>query len=169
MKKVIRKINKDVFIKKNISELKKFLKQNGYWSNYKELYKHRQMKFVASKIALIFDRSLSINELVELELKMMDVKINKGENMFKNVFGNFEKLVVVKGDWASFSKMMFYIYQTSTYWRDKKNNVENVFTGDNYVEINAIKRNYYYQWLNSLDLKLRDYNILIIEVMRRIF
>ena len=146
----------------------KLLKQNQKWKLVKEKYKHKQMRLVFSKIALIFNPNIEINKLIEGESKMLEAKKDQQETMFLNIFSQFEKITNEKANWKSFAKYLWYVFQTSTYWKDKKQNIENIFIKNNYIKMNQTKRKYLFEWMHSMDVSDSNYNHRITRTLKEL-
>lgn len=155
---------------KSLKAIKRLLKQNKQWSEYKKKYAHKQMRLVSSKIALIYNQDLSLEELYKLEVMALEAKKVNEEKMFEDLYFELDKMVNRPYiDWESFGRYMWYTYQTSTYWKDVKKKRPNVFNSRNYIEQNAIKREYYSKWLQSIDLSIEGANDRIIKVQKEVF
>lgn len=152
-----------------LKEIKNLLKDNKKWAEYKKKYKHPQMRLIFSKIIFVFNKDVSIEDLYKKELQYLEADKSKQEEMFKTIFKSAERLSGVKADWESFAIFMWYVYQTSTYWKDIKKNVKNVFNVKNYNELNQVKRNHYNDWLHSLSPNIENLNNSIIEVLRLVY
>lgn len=151
---------------KKIKKIKKVLKKEKLWITYCQKFRHKQMKFIFSKIALILKLDLNIDILMTYEKKMMHSNIQKKEDMFLNVFQDMGKLTEIKADWESFAKFLFYIYQTSSFFYDRKKKIKNVFLQNEVIEMNQIKRNHYDKWLFSLDQIKPDFNLIVTKILK---
>ena len=145
---------------KKIRKIKKKFKRKEL-KIYNSLFKHRQMKFAISKILLACNKNIDVKDLYNIEKSMID--INKDNKMFNLAFANANKISKINADWKSFSEFMWYAYQTSTYYKDIKKNINNVYNKENFVEINNIKRKKYLLWLHSLP-KEKDFNFIVIKI-----
>lgn len=153
-----------------LKAIKKLLKQNKQWSEYKKKYAHKQMRLVSSRVSLIYKEDLTVEKLYALEVKMLEAKKADEEEMFLEVFKNFNDfLEVPKVDWKAFAKYLWYVYQTSTYWKDSKKKRPNTFNTKNYIEKNQIKRAYYSKWVESIDLSIPGANERLTRVMKEVF
>lgn len=150
-------------MKKKLRAIKKQLKQQGLYKKYKTQFKHKQMKLLISKIVLIFNSEADIIHLFELEKSLIEKEVN--EKMFDETLLSFESLTGKKANWALFSIFLFYVYQTSTFWRDMKKGVKNVYSLSNYNELNLKKRQAYNAWFKSMEIDL-DFNSKLIQVLR---
>lgn len=152
-----------------LKEIKKELIAQNKWQSYKAKYKHPQMKFIFSKIALIFNPDLSSKALVSFEIEMIETNKDKKEEMFVNVFKKMKTLTNVKANWNAFGKFMWFVFQTSTYWQDTKKNINNVYTKRNYITVNQTKRDLFNEWLHSIDPHTQNYNDLIVETLKKVY
>ncbi|WKX02208.1 hypothetical protein [Candidatus Mycoplasma mahonii] len=148
-----------------LKEIKKLLKQSHKYRAYKKKFQHKDMKLLFSNVALTFNAKIETDILIQEELKLAD-EVN-GPKMFLHSFKKLSKYTNKKIDWESFGHFVWYIYQTSTYWKNKSGS--NIFTKENYVEQNEIKRHYFYNWLESIPPQTASYNLKIKEVMKRVF
>lgn len=154
---------------KKLKEIKKHLIIQNKWLSYKEKYKHPQMKLIFSKVALIFNPDLSIKELVSFELEMLEANKEKKDEMFVPIFKKLRNLTNVKADWKAFGKFMWFVFQTSTYWKDEKKGINNIYTKRNYITVNQTKRDLFNEWLHSIDHNTNNYNDLIIETLKKVY
>lgn len=152
---------------KNLKMIKKYLKQNKFWSLYKEKFKHKQMKFAITKIAFIVDKNVSKETLIKMELAALNS--NKDKNMYVESFKIFSNKINYKADWKSFGEFMWYIYQTSTYYKDIKKNIKNVYNETNINFINETRRKLYGTWLHSMDKTDDLFNEKIINISKIVF
>lgn len=153
-----------------LKAIKQLLKQNNQWREYRKKYAHRQMRLIFSKIALIYNPELSVQQLYQKEVEMLKAQKNDGEKMFKEVFKDFGDLSRrPKVNWGEFAIYMWYVFQTSTYWKDKSRRRPNTFNTRNYIEINQIKRQHYDKWIKSIDLSIPGANDRIIKVQKAVF
>lgn len=153
-------MNKSKQIKTQIKNLKQ-------WRKYKKVFHHPQMRLLFSRIALMLDPEINLKFLLDKELLL--IQIEKSPEMFVEIYQSLESVASLKCDWTTFGKFIWYIYQTSTYWKDTKKKRGNIFTRDNYLEQNQIKRELYQQWLDSIDKSNCDFNNYIIEISRMVF
>ena len=134
---------------------------------YKNKFKNKQIRFVFSKIALIFKEDIDVKTLFKGEEIIF--LADKDKNMFVQSFLLLKDKIDKKIDWESFGKLMWYSYQTSSYWKDKKHGNNNIFSKENYVEKNEEKRDLYYLWINSLPKEIKNYNLKIQRSLKVIF
>lgn len=152
-----------------LKEIKKQLIAQDKWLSYKDKYKHPQMKFVFSKVALIFNADLTVEELMPFELEMLKASKEKKEEMFIPIFKKLRNITNVKADWKAFGQFMWYAFQTSTYWKDSKKGIANIYTKRNLITVNQVKRDLFNDWLHSIDHKTENYNELIIETLKKVY
>lgn len=151
-----------------LKEIKIILKSSKNWRKYKHKFHHKQMQFLFSKIVLIFQPDIDINKLAKQEILMLNTDKKDGDAMFLKIFENMQEFTGVKANWEEFAKFIWYVYQTSTYWKDSRKNIPNVFNKKNYIEKNRIKREHYYHWLYSMDIK-ENFNNNVIKVLKEVF
>lgn len=152
-----------------LKDIKKELIVQNKWASYKEKYKHPQMKFIFSKVALIFNPDLSVDELIPFEIEMLNANKDKKEEMFVNIFKKMRNITQVKADWKIFGKFIWFVFQTSTYWKDTKKNISNIYTKRNYITVNQTKRDLFNDWLHSIDHNTENYNDLIVETLKKVY
>lgn len=152
---------------KSLKIVKKILKQKKIWKLYKQKFRHDQMRFLTSKILLIFNDTISPKILVENEILLL--KSIKDEKMFVSVFETFNNLAKNNYNWQAFGLFIWYVYQTSTFYYDQKHKIKNVYDEFNYLQRNNQKRQFYYQWLESIDPGTKNYNYLIKKVLKQVF
>lgn len=152
---------------KQSKQIKKLLKTKGKWEEYKNVFTHKQMRLATSKIALVFNEKISINKLTKIELDLMSSE--KNSKMFDNAFKELSLLVNYKADWKSLGKFMWYQYQTSTYYKDIKVGVKNIYNPNNIIEINEKRRGFYLKWLHSIGMNDSLFNEKIIQVSKIVF
>ena len=152
---------------KELKQLKNKLKQDNLWSIYKKKFNDKSMRLILSYIILIYKPSTSIDEMIEIEKELITKK--NDESMFNSVFIKVKEITNKNFDWESFGKFMWYVYQTSTYYKDIKKNVENIYTTENFIQINKIKTNLFFKWLQSIPVNEEKYNFNIRLIMSRVF
>lgn len=153
-------MNKSKQIKAQIKNLK-------LWRKYKKKFQHPQMRLLFSRIALTLDPEINLKFLLDKEMFLIEVE--KSPEMFVEIYESLSSIASFKCDWTVFGKFIWYIYQTSTYWKDARKKRVNVFTKENYLEQNQIKRELYQEWLDSIDKSNRSFNNYIIEISRMVF
>lgn len=149
---------------KQLKQIKDNLKTNNELKRYKNIFKHRQMRFATTKIALIFNKNISAIKFYEIEKELINTP--KDERMFKNAFLKMEKAINYKANWESLGKFMWYQYQASIYYKDIKNKTPNIFNKENMIKMNEIKRTFYSEWLHSLSKDDISFNKKIIQVSK---
>jgi len=152
---------------KELKQLKNKLKQDNLWSIYKKKFNDKSMRLILSYIILIYKPSTSIDEMIEIEKELITKK--NDESMFNSVFIKVKEITNKNFDWESFGKFMWYVYQTSTYYKDIKKNVKNIYTTENFIQINKIKTNLFFKWLQSIPVNEEKYNFNIRLIMSRVF
>ena len=83
------------------------------------------MKLTITKIALIVNPEIDIEILEKMEIILL--KSKKNSEMYFESFKIFKKNINYVADWDSFAKFMWYAFQTSTYYKDIKKNINNVY------------------------------------------
>lgn len=147
-----------------LKQVKNKLRQENIWASYKETFKHKQMKLITTKIALIFKDKININVFYKLEKELMSKTKNK--EMFKEAFAILEKEVKYKANWEELGKFMWYAFQTSTFYKDQKKDIKNIYTYENSIRLNTKKREHFLKWLHSVDKKDIEFNNKIIAVQK---
>ncbi len=140
---------------------------NDTWKEYKNKFKHKSMRFIISYIILLYAPSIPINDLVTIERQL--ISKNKNIKMFDDAFIEVKKITKKDFNWESLSKFMWYAYQTSTYYKDIKKGISNIYTLDNFIEINAIKIKLFSEWLTSIPVTEEKYNFNIRSFMSKVF
>lgn len=151
---------------KKLKQLKKKLKKNNLLFEYKNKFKHKQMRFAISKIAMIYYPTISLDDLFILESNILNQDI--GPEMFISSFKMFKKISGLSSDWESFGKFMWYQFQVSTYYKDVKKGNNNIFI-ENEVKKNQEKRILFLKWLHSVDKTEENFNQKIIKLQKKIF
>lgn len=151
---------------KLLKQIKSNLKEQKKLKEYDRVFKHKQMKFLVTKIALVFSDDINIDKFTKLEIKLSESK--KGPDMFSESIKTLEEETKYKADWKSFANFLWFIYQTSTYYRDLKKGMENVYV-DNIIKINEKRRNIYNTWMESLAKDDSQFNHKITQVSKLVF
>lgn len=154
--------------KKIVKQIKTLFKKENQLKKYKKIFSNKQMQFFLSKLDFIFNKDQSdINYLFEIEKRLMNnfwleqEWINIILNLSNKWLDEFSSI-----DWKSFAKYIFYIYNYSEFY-NKKSQLNNLYSIDNFVEINDVKKNHYDKWIESLyNLKNNDFNKYVISVLR---
>lgn len=149
---------------KQLNLIKRKLKKDKVWNDYKTKFKHKQMRFVVSKIASVFVKNININKFHKIEKSLIETP--NGEDMFDEAFRQLSREIKYKADWESLGKFMWYAYQTSTFYTDQKAGIKNIYTLENSIELNDIKREHFLKWLHSVDNTDDKFNNKIMEVQR---
>ena len=152
---------------KQLKQVKNKFTEQDVYNEYAFKYKHKQMKFITSKIVLIYNPKVSVDELIKLETLML--KADKGKDMFDEPFKMVEKLTNTVADWKSFSKFMWYVYQTSTFFKDEKKGIKNIFNNENTIKLNEIRRGFFHKWLHSFPENQKNYNENVMQVSNLVF
>ena len=150
-----------------LNQVKSHLKSNGVYKEYKNAFKHKQLRFALTKIALTFNESIHAIDLSKLEMELL--KQNKDKDMFIKPMETLNKLVNYKANWKELGKFMWYAYQTSTYFTDRKINVPNIYNGNDNIKVNATKRKHYLKWMHSVDSRDDEFNNKIIKVLKQVY
>ena len=149
-----------------LKQISKELKKVKALKAYNHIFKHKQMKYASSKALLIFNPKASIKILVSMEYKLMKEK--KDKKMFINNMKVLSKNTNGNIDWKVFGEFLWYLFQTSTYYKDIKLNIKNIYSKDNFIEINSKKRDVYQKWIDSLDKKDPHYNTKIRQILKEL-
>ena len=149
-----------------LKNLNKEFKKNNKLEEYKEKFAHKQMFFACSKVALIFKEDVSIDYLYEMEVNLIDTK--KDINMFKVAMKELSKITNKNINWDIFAEYLWYLYQTSTYYKDIKKDIINIFNEETFIKLNSLKRDAYQVWIDSLDKADPEYNVRIRKVIKEL-
>lgn len=147
-------------------KIKSMLRENKQLKLYKKALKSSNCFYLITKIASIFDTTISDNELYQLEINLIE-NIND-QKIWAKVFYDssiFFKFPFNQCDWKSFGLFMYYNWGVATF---KKNPAKNTsfYNYENFNDLNAIKSNYYNNWINSiLNTKDLEFNIYIRKVL----
>ena len=152
---------------KKLKLVKKEFKKTKLLKEYKNKFTHKDMRFIFSYVSLTFNKESNIDELVNVEVQL--AKVKQGPKMFVKAFSSLSKTTDKNIDWKSFGEFMWYIFQTSTYWKDSKKDIKNLYTKKNFIEMNEKKRILYNNWMRSIPTSTSDYNQLLMDVMKRVF
>ncbi len=152
--------------RKTINSIKKYLKKDSNLKKYKKIFKNKQMRFLFTKISVIFDSSISQKHLANIELSLLYNPTKENfilllERLAKTFDNKFHKL-----KWESLAICFWYTFQNSLFYNKK---VNSEYTFDNFVTLNNIKRNAFSQWLKSFyNLKNIDFNNYVVQVLENI-
>lgn len=153
---------------KKVNKIKLILKNNNKYNEYKLLFKNKQIRFLFSKISIIFESSVSNDDLANLELSLLNnptkdnfiISIEKLSKTFNEKF--------IDLSWKNLGVSLWYTFQTSLFY-NKKRKIPCEYTTENFISLNNIKRNNYSKWLKSFyDTKNIDFNKYVIEVLENI-
>ncbi|MBD5423401.1 MAG: hypothetical protein HDR43_02810 [Mycoplasma sp.] len=152
-----------------LKTIKKGIKKNKCYSSYKKALQCRKCFFILTKISIIFDSSISGEELLQLETKLYK-NINNPE-IWKEVFkasSIFFKKPFENCDWNSFGIFMYYNWGKWIFNKNEKKN-KSFYTYDNFNKLNDIKSKYYNDWMNSIiSTKDLEFNTYIRKVLKSI-
>lgn len=150
-------------------EIKKELKSQNKFTLYKNSFEKKSTFFLLTKISNIFESTISIKELSQLEFDLSQ-KINDQGN-WANIFQKasvFFKKPYSSCNWKSFGVFMFYTWSISTF-NENVNKNKSIYNLNNFNDLNADKMNHYNQWINSMiDTGDLDFNIYIRKVLKEI-
>ncbi len=152
---------------RKLKQIKKQIKSEGEWKKYKNVFRHKQMRLIFSEVALLLNPEINLKFLMDCEISLLSFE--KGPKMFVETFKTLNDRVTFKCDWEMFAHFLWFVYQTSTYWKDTKKKKTNIFTKDNYLEVNQQKRDCYQKWIDSIDKENKMFNTYIIEMSRMVF
>lgn len=154
-------------LKLQIQKVKNHLKQNGSYQDYKNIFAHKQMQFLLTKINHIFNDQPQASDTLDLEINLIKTFNNPNgwiEAINQLSFKWNEKWHQI--NWSSFGHFLYYIYHYSLYYV-KKTTVEKIYTQANFIELNDQKIFYYNQWIKSMyDSHITDFNQYVIAVLR---
>ena len=154
-------------LKSQIREVKKTLKKNHKYQEYKKIFIHPQMRFLLTKINFIFNDNANFKETIDLELFLLN-NFNNPQNWIDAIINLSQKWNPKwnKINWKSFGLFLYYIYHYSLYYC-KKTVVSKIYTQDNFIELNHQKIYYYNQWIKSMYKSyILDFNQYVIAVLR---
>ncbi|UVD81946.1 hypothetical protein NV226_01410 [Mycoplasma iguanae] len=153
-----------------IKVVKTELKKNNLYNEYKLTFKNRQIRFVLTKLIILFDLEIQVKQISELESYLINKNNSK---MFllplQELFAMQKNHPLKKIDAKNLANFLFYIYQTSRFYYDKKTGQKNIFINKN-VEIvhrkNTEKRNYYHAFARQLEEIYPDYNFYLRQILK---
>ena len=152
---------------KKLKLIKKELRKAKVLNEHNERFAHKDMRLIFSYVSITFKEDADIASLVKTEIELTKVKI--GPKMFVKAFSSLSKTTDKNIDWKSFGEFMWFIFQTSTYWKDSKKGIKNIFNKKNFVDKNKQKRDLYNNWMRSIPTSTPDYNQKLMNVMKRVF
>ncbi len=153
---------------KTINSIKKYLKKDNNLKKYKKLFKNKQIRFLFTKISVIFDSSISQKHLANIELSLLYNPTKENfvlllERLSKTFDNKFHKL-----KWESLAVCFWYAFQNSLFY-NKNKKIDCEYTFDNFIELNNIKRDAFSKWLKSFyNLKNIDFNNYVVQVLENI-
>ena len=154
--------------RKTISSVKKYLKKGGNLKKYKKLFKNKQIRFLFTKISIIFESTISNEQLSNIEISLY---YNPTESHFVESLKRLSKTFdnkFLKLKWDKLGVCLWYAFQTSLFY-NKAREVECEYTLENFITLNNIKRESFSQWLKSFyDTKNIDFNNYVIKVLENI-
>ncbi|MCU4117309.1 hypothetical protein N8G13_02435 [Mycoplasma zalophi] len=154
-------------INNNIRKLKLLLYTNPKSLKYISRFKHKQMQFLVSKIFLLFESSLSLNELIKIEYELLEKNFLK--DMYVDIFMDNKSTFneqFINCKWESFAKFLYYIFQTSTYFYDKKHKVPNIFIIGGETTMNEEKRRLFNEFSESLEKASSNFNFYVKQILK---
>ena len=152
---------------KKLKLVKKELKKAKVLKEHNKRFAHKDMRLIFSYVSLVFNDDADIELMVKTEIELTNVKI--GPKMFVKAFSSLSKTTNKNIDWKSFGEFMWFIFQTSTYWKDSKKGIKNLFNKKNFIDKNEQKRVLYNNWMRSIPTSTPDYNQKLMDVMKRVF
>ncbi|MGX9358419.1 hypothetical protein ACWXVL_01350 [Mycoplasma sp. 128] len=158
---------KSNYIKQTVAKINLILVKNQVILKYRQRFRNKQMRFLISKILILFDTNYSINKLAEVEIELMNSNFQK--NMFLTILLNHVNSIDEKFqscDWKSFGKFLYYIFKTSTYYYDVKHQVPNIFEIHGITSSNARKRDLFNDFCMSLEKVIPDFNYYVRLILK---
>ena len=146
-----------------MKRIKNSFKEQKLLKEYKQKYKHKQMVFMFSNIMLTLNENADVEKLIEVEKELLRKEIS--EDMFEVYALRGKEISGMDLDWESFSKFIWYVFQTSTYYSDIKKGKHNIYNVENYIELNSTKRKLYFNFIHSIDKNLEGYNDKIMRIL----
>jgi len=156
--------------KKNCKLIKKYLKRKNLYHAYKKFFVHRATRFSFTWIISFFNKDLSdeiIKQISEYEFELTKCKDKK---QFANIFSKITSFTPKKYSavcWDEFGIYFYYVWQTSRYYYDKKHSKKNIFISNDYIKLNSLKRNHFYNWVDSLKKCDKNFNTLILYLRKK--
>ncbi|MGL5205423.1 MAG: hypothetical protein ACRC7B_00715 [Metamycoplasmataceae bacterium] len=150
---------------KKINKIKDLLVQNNKYKEYKSIFQNKQTRFLLSKMSIIFESKLSIEDLLKIEILLMeeptkDNLVNLMLELSKTFDDKFIEL-----EWNEFAICLWYVFQMSIFY-NKRKIIPCEYTIENYVSLNNIKRKNFAKWLKSFyDTGYIDFNKYVIKVL----
>ncbi|QJG67155.1 hypothetical protein [Mycoplasma phocoenae] len=154
-------------INNKIRKLHLSLLANKNLLKYNSRFKDKQVRFLISKILILFDTNYSIEQLVELEISLMQsafVSSMYVDKLLLSVDSLCKKYQSC--NWKALGKFLYLIFKTSTYYFDKKHKVPNIFIIHGEIEINEKKREALNDFAISLEAVETDFNFYIRKILK---
>ncbi|MDK2819963.1 MAG: hypothetical protein KFW07_03940 [Mycoplasmataceae bacterium] len=151
---------------KKVKKVKKSLKKVNKFKEYKKIYKNVQMQFIFTKLSIIFESKISIENLVKIELSLLNDPtqanfVKSMKELSQSFIDDFKNL-----EWNNFAIFIWYSFQTSLFY-NKRRKVPCEYTYENFIALNKIKRINFTTWLKSFyDSDNVDFNKYVINVLR---
>lgn len=152
---------------KAIKEIKKELKEQNLLLSYKNKLKIKKMSFLLTKISIIFNSSIPLKKMYEIEESFIKNKVDQifWSKQFKKISIYFEK-PFDKCNWESFGNFIFFVWNQYIF-KNKKHRLESIYNYDNFNDINSFKAHEYTEWVNSMfDSKSIEFNVYIRKVLK---
>ena len=154
--------------KKMIKISKKQLKNSKQYNKYKKFYKTKSFRFPLIKIYAIFANNQKFLDNVifqEISLIKEVENIQMWQKALENISQYFDQKFKSL-NWNDFGQFLFYTYNISEFY-NKKSLIKNIYTYENFNELNQAKANHYNRWLKSLyQLEMIDFNQYVIDVLK---
>ena len=149
---------------KNLKKAKKQIRKKRLLKEYNKKFRHKQMKFVCSKIALIFDKDINVDILFQLEMSVLKSKLN--QNVYGDSMQVFKMNINKKVDWQSLGLYLWFQLQTSTYYKDEKKGNVNIYNKENYIQLNSKKRDAWQLFIDTLEDNYNHFNKKVIKILK---
>lgn len=152
-----------------IRKVKKILKKQNKYFEYKKNFLNKSSFFFLTKVSIIFNSTISLNELSDLEFNL-----SQDVNNPKNWEDFFEKASIYfqtpynQCDWKSFGFFMYFAWSKLTFNKNIKKN-KSIYTFNNFNQINAEKMTFYNKWINSMiETNDKNFNLYVRKVLKEI-
>lgn len=164
---------KKKLLKKPINSFKKLLRINKQNKQYKKFYINKQLRYLVLKLSILFESNLNVEIIHKMELEIINNTLTN-ETMYHQTIQTILKNSKIKNfsklKYQNLSYFIFYIFQTSRFFYDKKHQIENIYlinySEENLIKLNRIKRSYYYQFLEDIKKHNVNYNFYIIQILK---
>ncbi len=116
---------------KTIKEIKKKLKHNNNYKDYKKIFKNKQIQFLCTKISIIFESSISEQDLFDIEILLLN---NPTQNNFIILINELSKTFnenFINLKWDCLAIYLWYTFQTSLFY-NKKSKIICEYTFENF-------------------------------------